>query len=108
LDGCSERVLSQPSKVRGLLEKVPGIQLVELQRRDECCGFGGTFAVAEEGVSILMGRDRIHDHVQSGAQVVTATDMSCLMHLEGIARRQGQRLPMMHISQILVGRVPNL
>lgn len=103
LDPCSERTGPQVSKVRRLLQMVPEIELVELQREDECCGFGGTFAVAEEGVSLLMGADRIADHVRGGAEVMTATDASCLMHLEGIARRRATALPMMHVAEILAG-----
>jgi len=106
LDKCSELRGTQVSKVRHLLELVEGLQFVTLQREDECCGFGGTFAVAEEGVSVLMGRDRCDDHIRAGAQVITATDMSCLMHMEGILRRQKTPLPIMHISQVLVGRKP--
>jgi L-lactate dehydrogenase complex protein LldE len=103
LDVCSERVGCQVSKVRRLLEMVPQIQLVEPTRGDECCGFGGTFAVAEEGVSVMMGRDRIQDHLDAGAQVLTSTDSSCLMHLEGLVRRSGQQLRVVHIAEILAG-----
>ena len=103
LDACTELACEQPSTVTRLLRMVPDVELVELTRTDECCGFGGTFAVAEEGVSLLMGADRIDDHRRAGAEVMTATDTSCLMHMEGIARRRGIQLPMMHISQILAG-----
>jgi L-lactate dehydrogenase complex protein LldE len=103
LDSCSERMGSQVSKVRSLLELVPQIQLVDLSRPDECCGFGGTFAVAEEGVSVMMGRDRIQDHTNAGAEVITATDSSCLMHLEGLIRRSKQGVRTMHIAEILAG-----
>lgn len=103
LDACSERTGPQPSKVRRLLELVPELQLVELQRPDECCGFGGTFAVAEEGVSVQMGVDRVRDHIDAGAEVMTATDASCLMHLEGLIRRRQQPLVTMHIAEILAG-----
>jgi L-lactate dehydrogenase complex protein LldE len=103
LDGCSERAGEQPGKVRRLLAMVPGLELVELQRADECCGFGGTFAVAEEGVSVMMGADRIADHVSAGAEVMTATDASCLMHLQGIISRRKQPLATMHIAEILAG-----
>ncbi|GIW97717.1 MAG: Fe-S oxidoreductase [Pirellulaceae bacterium] len=106
LGACSERAMPQPNVVRGLLETVPEIELVELQRADECCGFGGTFAVAEEGVSVLMGADRLEDHLQAGAEVVTATDTSCLMHLEGLARRRKLPLRFMHIAEILAGETP--
>ncbi|MEZ6134422.1 MAG: (Fe-S)-binding protein [Pirellulaceae bacterium] len=103
LDACSERMGEQPSKVRQLLSLVPEIELVELERSDECCGFGGTFAVAEEGVSVAMGVDRIADHVRAGAEVMTATDASCLMHLQGLISRRKSPLTTMHIAQILAG-----
>ena len=91
------------SKARQLLELVDGLSLVDLERPDECCGFGGTFAVTEEAVSCMMGRDRVHDHLQAGAEVMTAGDMSCLMHMDGLIRRDGKPLPVMHIAQILAG-----
>ncbi len=90
-------------KVRALLERVQDIALIDLDRRDECCGFGGTFAVTEEAVSVKMGRDRLQDHLKHGAEVITGTDMSCLMQLDGLIRRE--RLPMrvMHVAEILNG-----
>lgn len=103
LDACSERMDHQPSKVRRILELVPEIELVDLARQDECCGFGGTFAVAEEGVSVMMGMDRISDHCQAGAEVITATDASCLMHLEGLVRRNNYPIRTMHVAEILSG-----
>jgi L-lactate dehydrogenase complex protein LldE len=104
LDACSERTGIQPSKVRKILELVPEITLVDLNRKDECCGFGGTFAVAEEGVSVMMGEDRIADHLQAGADYITATDASCLMHLDGLVRRNKQPLKTLHVAEILAGR----
>ena len=90
-------------KVRALLSSVEGISLVELSRSDECCGFGGTFAVAEDAVSGMMGRDRVDDHERAGAEVITGVDPSCLLHLEGIARRRKKPMRVMHVSQILAG-----
>ena len=58
----------------------------------------------EEAVSCMMGEDRIHDHEQAGTQVLTANDMSCLMHLEGLIRRQKKPIRVMHIAEILAGR----
>lgn len=106
LGSASELMQPRFSKARQLLEMVEGIQLVELSRSDECCGFGGTFSVAEEAVSCMMGNDRIHDHEQAGAQIITAGDMSCLMHLDGLLRRQKKPLHVMHIAEILVGSKP--
>jgi L-lactate dehydrogenase complex protein LldE len=97
----SERMVKPFNKVRGLLDQLQGIELVELTRPDECCGFGGTFAVGEEAVSSLMGRDRIADHENAGAQVITAVDMSCLMHLQGLIERGKRPLHVMHVAEIL-------
>jgi len=104
LGRSSETVGPQFSKARQLLETIEGLELVELQRADECCGFGGTFAVNEEAVSCMMGLDRIHDHEQARAEVLTANDMSCLMHLQGLILRQQKPLQVMHIAEILAGR----
>ncbi len=92
------------SQVRGLLEGIEGLQLVDLERVDECCGFGGTFAVSEEAVSCMMGHDRINDHLRAGAEVITSLDMSCLMHMDGLIRRQKLPLAVMHVAEILAGR----
>lgn len=89
------------SKPEQLLSLVKGLELVELDRKDECCGFGGTFCVAEEAVSVKMGKDRVADHLHHGAEVITAADMSCLMHLEGILRRQQSKVRVKHIAEIL-------
>lgn len=88
-------------KPKKLLEKVKGIELIDLARKDECCGFGGTFAVSEEPISIRMGNNRVEDHLAHGAEVITSTDMSCLMHLEGLIRRQEKKIQVMHIAEIL-------
>ncbi len=106
LGSCSEVMGPRFSKAGRLLASLEGIQLVDLKRPDECCGFGGTFAVAEEAVSCMMGLDRIHDHEQAGAEVMTAGDMSCLMHLYGLITRQKKPLKVMHVAEILAGRQP--
>ena len=80
---------------------VKDIELTELTRQDECCGFGGTFCVAEEAVSVKMGKDRIKDHLQHGADYITGSDMSCLMHLEGLLRRMKSKTQVIHIAEIL-------
>jgi L-lactate dehydrogenase complex protein LldE len=98
---ASELVVKRYSNVRQLLEKVEGIEIVELDREDECCGFGGTFSVFEPDVSVRMGRDRVADHARHGAEFITACDMSCLMHLEGIIRRRGLDLKVIHVAEIL-------
>ncbi len=102
--GRSSEVQDPPfDKVRALLDMVDGVEVVDLDRKDECCGFGGTFAVTEEAISAKMGQDRLRDHLNKGAEVVTGTDMSCLMHLDGLIRRQDLPLRVMHIAEILNG-----
>lgn len=103
MGSCSEVVGPSFSKTRHLLESLEGIEFCQLKRVDECCGFGGTFAVNEEAISCMMGLDRIADHETAGAQVITANDMSCLMHLDGLIRRQKKPIRVMHIAEILAG-----
>ena len=101
LSQMSELVSPPFSKPEYLLRMVEGLELIELDRKDECCGFGGTFCVGEEAVSVKMGKDRIADHLQYGAEFITANDMSCLMHLEGILKRQKSTTKVLHIAEIL-------
>lgn len=101
LSSMSERMLPAYSKPLSLLERVKGISLSFPVRPDECCGFGGTFSVFEEAVSVKMGKDRIAEHDQNQVEFITGTDTSCLMHLEGILKRQGSRIRTIHIAEIL-------
>lgn len=101
LGSCSEVVGPYFSSIEDLLKEVKGVELMELKRKDECCGFGGTFAVTEEAVSVKMGKDKIQDHLDSGVEVITATDTSCLMHLEGLVNRNEQPLKVLHVAEIL-------
>ena len=89
------------SKPERLLGMVKELELVSLDRKDECCGFGGTFCVNEEAVSVKMGKDRIKDHLKNGVEIITGSDVSCLMHLEGILRRQNSIIQVRHIAEIL-------
>jgi L-lactate dehydrogenase complex protein LldE len=101
---CSEQMEADFNKPRKLLEMLRDIRFSELQRPDECCGFGGTFAVNEEAVSCMMGLDRLADHERAGTEVLTAADVSCLMHLQGLLKRQRKNIHVMHVAQILAGR----
>jgi L-lactate dehydrogenase complex protein LldE len=89
--------------VRALLASLPGIELVPLLRPDECCGFGGAFCVEEPAVSCRMGLDRLDDHRRAGAEVVTSSDPSCLLHLKSLARRERGDPRILHVAQILAG-----
>ncbi|MDR0713128.1 MAG: (Fe-S)-binding protein [Bacteroidales bacterium] len=100
---ASELVETRYSNLRSLLEKVEGIEIADLDREDECCGFGGTFSIFEPEVSVRMGCDRVADHARQGVEFITACDMSCLMHMEGIIRRQRLGMKVIHAAQILCG-----
>lgn len=104
LSSMSELRTENFSKPVQLLHMVKGLTLVELDRADECCGFGGTFCVTEEAVSVKMGKDRVNDHLLHQVDYITSVDSSCLMHLEGIIQRQKLPIKTIHIAQILAGR----
>jgi L-lactate dehydrogenase complex protein LldE len=80
--GWTARAAASPA--RRLLEQLSEVTLIEPERTDECCGFGGSFSVVEPQVSARMGNDRLGDFERAGAEVVTSADMSCLMHLSGL------------------------
>ena len=101
LSQMTELVAPEYSKPGSLLNMVEGIEIIPLNRKDECCGFGGTFCVTEEAVSVKMGKDRVADHLEHGAEYITGVDMSCLMHMEGILHRQGSKVKVLHIAEIL-------
>jgi L-lactate dehydrogenase complex protein LldE len=101
LASMSELVAPAFSKPGALLGMVKGIELSQPKRVDECCGFGGTFCVFEEAVSVKMGKDRIEEHQNNDVSYITGVDTSCLMHLEGILKRNGSKAKTIHIAEIL-------
>lgn len=105
LGPSSEVMKPREGFMESLLARLGGIRFSKLSRKDECCGFGGTFAVAEEAISCMMGDDRVNDHMSAGTEVLTAGDMSCLMHLEGIIRRRKVPMRVMHFAEILAEAV---
>ena len=101
LSSPSERNIPKFNKMIDLLKLVEGIEVVEPERPDECCGFGGMFAVEEKAVSARMGLEKVRRHIDTGAEYVTGPDSSCLMHMQGIAQKQGLGIKFIHIAQIL-------
>jgi len=101
LSSMSEKVEPAFSKAEQLLRGVNGLELVKPKRVDECCGFGGTFCVTEEAVSVRMGENRIEEHEDNNVDYITGGDTSCLMHLEGILKRKGSRVKIIHLAEIL-------
>ncbi len=101
LSSMSERNEKPFSKLEDLLGLVEGVEILKPERADECCGFGGTFCVTEEAVSVKMGVDRIKEHDANAVEYIVGADTSCLMHMEGILRRQGSKVQVKHIVEIL-------
>jgi L-lactate dehydrogenase complex protein LldE len=102
LSSPSERNIPKFNKIIDLLQLVEGIDIVEPERPDECCGFGGMFAIEEQAVSARMGLEKIRRHIATGAEYITGPDSSCLMHMQGVAKKQGlNNIKFIHVAQIL-------
>jgi L-lactate dehydrogenase complex protein LldE len=80
---------------------VRGLTLLELPGADQCCGFGGTFAVKNADTSIAMGTDKVRSVCGTGAEVLTAGDNSCLTHIGGLMTRQRAGVRAVHLAEIL-------
>lgn len=82
---------------------VEGIDIREPERVDECCGFGGMFSIEEPDVSARMGHDKIARHVATGAEYITGPDSSCLMHMQGLLKKDKQqdKIKFIHVVEIL-------
>jgi L-lactate dehydrogenase complex protein LldE len=99
----SERASRPPGAgiSESLLRAVAGLELCPIERRDECCGFGGAFSVGYPELSGRIGRSKLDALERSGAEFVTATDVSCLLHLDGLRRREGRGPRALHLAEIL-------
>ncbi|MBQ0080610.1 MAG: (Fe-S)-binding protein [Alistipes sp.] len=101
LSSPSERNITQYNKIIDLLKMVEGIEIVEPEKKDECCGFGGMFSIEEPQISTRMGHDKIMRHMATKAQYITGPDSSCLMHMQGIAKKESLPIKFIHVVEIL-------
>lgn len=97
----SLRMLGVGDRPRRLLEAVRGIRLEPLDAAEECCGFGGTFAIKNPDTSVAMGADKARHVRETGAEVLVAGDNSCLMHIGGLLSRQRTGVRTMHLAEVL-------
>jgi L-lactate dehydrogenase complex protein LldE len=97
----SLRMLGVGDRPRRLLEAVHGLELVDLPHAQECCGFGGTFAIKNADTSVAMGADKARHVRGTGAEVLVAGDNSCLTHIGGILSRQRSGVRVMHLAEVL-------
>jgi L-lactate dehydrogenase complex protein LldE len=86
---------------RRLLRNVSGLELIEMNDVETCCGFGGTFAVKYESISIAMADQKVNNALETGARYLISTDLSCLMHLDGYIRQKGLDLKTLHLADVL-------
>jgi L-lactate dehydrogenase complex protein LldE len=101
-DSCAAlRECKLKQEPRQLLSKVKGLELVEMNDVETCCGFGGTFAVKFEPISIAMGDQKITNAVTTGAEYIISTDMSCLMHIDGCNKHKKAGLQVLHLADVL-------
>jgi L-lactate dehydrogenase complex protein LldE len=97
----SLRMLGVGDRPTRLLRAVRGLDLVELPRAEECCGFGGTFAVKNADTSVAMVSDKARHVRETGAEVLVAGDSSCLMNIGGALTRQRAGVRVMHLAEVL-------
>jgi len=97
----SEKYGNPNNNLEILMQKINVSSLNSFERQDECCGFGGTFAVLEEAISTKMGQDKIKFIKNTPAKILVSNDISCLMHLDGVAKKGNHDLKMMHIVELL-------
>ena len=100
----SLRMLGVGDRPRRLLEAVRGLRLVDLPSAEECCGFGGTFALKNADTSVAMGADKARHVRESGAEVLVAGDNSCLLHIGGMLSRQRAGVRVMHLAEVLAAQ----
>lgn len=97
------RGLGVSDQPRALLAKVRGLELIEMARADECCGFGGTFSVKYPEISEALLETKLANIQATGAGTVVGCDMGCLMHMQGMIKRRELPIEIRHIAQILAG-----
>jgi L-lactate dehydrogenase complex protein LldE len=104
-DSCHAlRELNVKQQPRELLAKVKGLELVEMEHAETCCGFGGTFSVKYADISTEMVKRKVDEIIASGAEYVTAVDSSCLMQIDGYLRKSGSSIRAIHIADILAAQ----
>jgi L-lactate dehydrogenase complex protein LldE len=92
------RIKEEPRK---LLSRVKGLEMIEMNEVETCCGFGGSFAVKFESISIAMADQKVNNALATGADYIISTDLSCLMHLDGYIRHKEYSIKTMHIADVL-------
>ena len=98
---CHTRGTGTPEAIRALLGSIEDLKILDFAEPEQCCGFGGTFSVGFPHVSSSMGRLKISSVLEEKPDLLVSGDMSCLMHLHGLAEKEGQNLPFCHAIELL-------
>lgn len=101
-DSCSGlREIGIKQEPRTLLSKVKGLELIEMNEVETCCGFGGTFSVKYESIAVGMAEQKLIHAEATQADYIISTDLSCLMHMNGYIKKQGKPIKVMHLADAL-------
>jgi L-lactate dehydrogenase complex protein LldE len=105
-DSCAAlRECNIKNEPRKLLNKVKGLEIIEMNDVETCCGFGGTFAVKFEPISVAMADQKIINATATKAEYIISTDMSCLMHIDGCIKHKKSNLKVLHLANVLAGDI---
>ena len=101
-DSCAAlREIGIKEEPRLLLQNVKGLELIEMKEPDTCCGFGGTFSVKHEAISTAMAEQKVNNAIDTGAEYIVSTDLSCLMHQEGYIKKHNLPIKIIHLIDVL-------
>ncbi len=107
-DSCSGlREIGIRNEPRALLSNVRGLELVEMNDSETCCGFGGTFSVKFESIAVGMAEQKVINAEATEADIIISTDLSCLMHINGFIKKQGKPIKVMHLADVLASGWPD-
>lgn len=104
---CHLRGSNSADAITTLMGSIEGLELLEIDEKEQCCGFGGTFAVSFPNVSREMGTLKIEKLTAPGPDIVASADMGCMMHFGGMMEKQGMTVSRMHVAQILRDSLKN-
>ena len=106
-DGCHglRELGTTKQPPRTLLSHVRGLELVEMDEAETCCGFGGTFSAKFPMISTAMGEVKCASAIESGAEYIVSNDSSCLMHIQGLIDRQKKKMKTIHLAEVLTSRL---
>jgi L-lactate dehydrogenase complex protein LldE len=105
-DSCASlREYGLKNEPRELLSRVNGLQLIEMKHTEDCCGFGGTFAVKFEAISSAMAEQKVQHIVETGAEYVVSTDASCLMQIGGYIKKHNLKVKTAHLADVLASGI---